>query len=610
MTRPSLVLALLLVVGAGLRLVWFDVPPFDFHPTRQYRSALIARAQSDAALAPLPVQARANAAAMGTALGEIEPLVIEPLAAHLYDLAGHEDLRLPRAVSVIGWLLAAVATGWIVLLAGLPHRWAGAAIALTLLLPYGIDASRAFMPDPWMTGLTMAALAVVLRAHQSPSPGWLLLRLVLAGAAIYVKPMAVFFVAPALLLFDVLRVGIVRGVVFAGGSLALAAAPAAWHYVQLFAAGDSIGERRFFPELWTRLSFWQGWAVMAARVVGPLALVAWALGTFTARGVLRPLLLSLALGYVALGLTFSHHISTHDYYSLPLLPLAAIGCVVMGARLERGGRATVLVPAAVVVVTVGVALAWLGPSHVYGDVAAARQRGADYEAIGRTLAHPPLVISLDGAYGFPVAYHAIVQTRQLPLSIDRAVDAALTTSLRDTIRTDGARYFIGTLQPELDADPLARAWLEQRHHLVARGGSREHWRHVVYDLATPASVWDDTAREPDSDAPPLGFIDAPPADVALSAGAIAQGWALDDRGLAGVEVLVRDARGERPLGVVSREGERPDVSAAFPQMAELSKALWRFMMWDEDAALAGGTLVFRAVDRAGQVTVIGERPLR
>jgi hypothetical protein len=608
-------LAFLLLLGAALRVAYLDVPPIEFHPTRQYRSALIARAQSTAALEALTPIERGNAAAMGQAQAQIEPEIIEPVAAWLYDLTGREDLRLPRALSILGWLLAASCAGWLLVLGGVPMMWAGLATGLTLFLPYTIEASRAFMPDPWMTGLTMAALALGLRDHKAPSMGGLIARLLVAAAAIYLKPMAGFYIAPAWLALDVSRYGVMRGVLRSGLLLAVAAAPAGWHYYSIITSGSAITDRRFFPELWPQARFWAGWLDMTVRVLGWGGLLAALMGLALKRGALPRLLIGACVGHVAVGLTFSHHMHTHDYYSLPLIPIAAaagaLAAELIARRLGLARVATAILTGIAIV-----ALAYpSNPLRVYGDIDRARQSAADYTRIGEVTSHSPLVLSLDGAYGYPLAYHAGVTTSQLPLSIDRAIDATVAGSLRSTVLNRSARYFVGTLQPELDADPWLRAWLDQRRLLVDLGGSPVQWRYVVYDLSASAGL-DDGPTAPgtsSTDAPPIGFVDAPPPQVPITVGAdpvIVQGWALDDVGLAGVEVMLTTASGDRTLGRVTREGNRPDVAAAFPAMPDLDRALWRFFVWPDDRAVAPATLTFVARDLRGQRTVLGTRELR
>jgi len=634
-------------LGAAVRIAYLDVPPIDFHPTRQYRSALIARAESDAALAPLSPVERGNAVAMAQAQTEIEPELMEPIAAALYDLTGREDLKLPRAVAIMGWLLAAVSTGWLVVLgvrsaecavrsaecavrsadsapphSALPHSALGTAhsaliaIFVVLFVPYSVDASRAFMPDPWMVGLTMLALALAMRHHVSPAVWTMVGRVVVAAAAIYVKPMAVFFIAPAFLAIDIARLGLIRGVLSAAVTLAVCAAPAGWHYAELMSSGNPVAQSRFYPELWSRPTFWTGWLDMVGRVNGYLWIAA-LVGLVLGRGPLRVMLAGAWVGYLAMGFVFSHHISTHDYYSLPLIPLVAASLALLvreRSSARPGFSPTVPWPW----VAAGVAVAILATTsieRVYGNVDRARQTAADYERIGELTGHSPKVVSLDGSYGFPLAYHARITTAQLPLSIDRAVSAikgGTSSPLLGDIRAQGGQYFVGTIQSELDAEPFARAWLDQRTGLVDRGGDLTSWRYVVYDLTTPTALR--TAHPaPESASPPVGFVDAPPpGDIVLGEAFVnVQGWALDDVELADVQVVARAADGtERVIGQASRGGRRPDVEAAFPSFPGHDRAVWTFMLFPEDKAIGPVTLVFRAVDALGNSASLGERTLR
>lgn len=612
------VAAVLLTLGAAVRIAYLDVPPIDFHPTRQYRSALIARAESDAALAALSPVERGNAVAMAQAQTEIEPELMEPIASWLYDATGQEDLKLPRAVAIMGWLLAALSTGWLVLVAG---SRAGALItmAVVLFVPYSVDASRAFMPDPWMVGLTMCALALAMRHHVSPQVWTMVGRVVVAAAAIYVKPMAVFFIAPAFLVIDISRLGLLRGLLSAAVTLAVCVAPATWHYVTLMSSGNPVAQSRFYPELWSRPTFWSGWLTMLNRVNGLLWIAA-LIGIIIGRGPLRLMLAAAWVGYIAMGFVFSHHISTHDYYSLPLIPLvaASIALLVKSASVERRGPAVPWPYAAA-----GVAILMLAPismERVYGNVDRARQTAGDYERIGELTNHSPGVISLDGSYGYPLAYHARITTSQLPLSIDRAVAAikgGTGSPLLSDIRAHSGQYFVGTIQTELDAEPFAKAWLDQRTALVDRGGDQASWRYVVYDLTIPSALrttaLSTPLSTPVSTSAPIGFVDAPaPGDIVLAdTFVIVEGWALDDVELAGVEVAARAADGtERVIGQVSRGGRRPDVEAAYPSFPGHDKAVWTFMLFPEDKALGPVTLLFRAVDTQGNSALLGERGLK
>lgn len=478
--------ALVFAAGVGLRVAYLDVPPIEFHPARQYRAALIARAWSETALGALTDEQQVSARQVGSQQ-VLEPPVMERLAVAGYELIGHEDLRVPRLVSIAAWMLAAVSAAWIVGLAGAPGWAMVVALAVALLLPYGIDASRAFMPDPLMTALTMLALGLMLRQTSQPSWRARIPVLLVFGVACYVKPMAGLIAAPALMFLEATQRGW-RGVIAGGLTTALAVAPTVVYFAALEAAGGGVSENRFFPQLWVQLSFWTDWLFMLDRVVGLQALLVSFASLVVATGPARWLLGGAWLGYVLLGLTFSHHIHTHDYYSLPVIPLAAasIGIAVPGLLRGLSESRRPLAAFAVVAALLGWTLRTPEGQHPWGNIRLARLTAADYTRIGTLVGHSSRVATLEGAYGFPLAYHGRMGASQLSLSIDRAVAALQGQTLpsaMDQMRELGAEYFVGTVFPEVAAQPELATWLTTEARLVEQAGPASRWRYVVYDVA-------------------------------------------------------------------------------------------------------------------------------
>ena len=127
----------------------------------------------------------------------IEPPVMEYISAKLYALAGDADLRLPRALAILFWLIGAaglnrICRGW------LSDVGRAAAFALYLLLPYGVLVSRSFQPEALMTALTIFALATLGGWTERRSWGAAILTAVFAGAAVYVKQVMIFPIGFAL----------------------------------------------------------------------------------------------------------------------------------------------------------------------------------------------------------------------------------------------------------------------------------------------------------------------------------------------------------------------------------------------------------------------------
>jgi hypothetical protein len=87
--------------------------------------------------------------------------------------------------------------------------------------------------------------------------------------------------------------------------------------------GQQFGGR-FIPSLFLSPSYYLGWVGMLNNVVGGMALMLGLLGLFFLDNEKRRFALALWAGYFLFGLYFNYHISSHDYYSLPLIPIVAL----------------------------------------------------------------------------------------------------------------------------------------------------------------------------------------------------------------------------------------------------------------------------------------------
>jgi len=117
---------------------------------------------------------------------------------------------------------------------------------------------------------------------------------------------------------------------------------------------------------------------------------------------------------------------------------------------------------------------------------------------------------------------------------------------------------------------------------------------------------------------PVGMIDTPPPSAIVAGEVAFTGWAVDDSGIAGVDVYRSPLPGE-PAGAnglvfvgtaTMIEGARPDIVAAFPQYPGVSSAGWGFMILSNMLPNAGnGEFTLHAVARsqAGEAHTIGTR---
>ncbi|HOW07605.1 MAG TPA: glycosyltransferase family 39 protein, partial [Flexilinea sp.] len=150
-----IIFILIFLCGTFLRFVDFDDPPLDFHPARQFHSALIARSyflKDNGNLPGKSADYQHEAEMRGSQEPRIEPPIMERLAAWGYKIIGDADLRVPRAISIVFWLIGGIG------LFRLCRQFLGITGSLVgfgffLLFPYTIFASRSFQPDPLMVAL-------------------------------------------------------------------------------------------------------------------------------------------------------------------------------------------------------------------------------------------------------------------------------------------------------------------------------------------------------------------------------------------------------------------------------------------------------------------------
>jgi hypothetical protein len=109
---------------------------------------------------------------------------------------------------------------------------------------------------------------------------------------------------------------------------------AAWIFYGRFVLGLFGGDMsgRFIPALLASPLFYVQWQVKAAAVAGGIGLMLGLLGLLLVTGRAKAFLIGLWGSYIVFGLYFNYHISTHDYYSLPLLPIMALSLAVVGDR--------------------------------------------------------------------------------------------------------------------------------------------------------------------------------------------------------------------------------------------------------------------------------------
>ena len=415
-------MAALFAAGLAIRLIHLDQPPLDFHPTRQYRSAIIAHGYYFAGLSAVPQWEKDVAELNKQGQWTLEPPLLELMAATAYRLTGVERLWMPRLLSSLFWL----AGGAFLYTIARQLASTDAAVVSTavyLLLPFGISASRTFMPDPLMVAAWLGSVWAMVRYFDRPTRAALWLVSLAVALAVFTKPVAIFFVFGAFVALVVARRGLRSAVkdrhlfVFATVSLL----PAALYYLYGILTGtfgQGQVEERFIPALFTYPEFWGNWGGMLVRVVGLPALVGALLGLFLfPPGWRRTLILGLWAGYLAFGLVFNYHIHSHDYYSLPLVPIVALslgplGATILGRLHDATGRRQ---PRALVLAILAVAVLLHLDQVQQGTIVADAERYVRIrQEIGETVGHSTKTLFLSQDYGKPLMYYGELSGHSWP----------------------------------------------------------------------------------------------------------------------------------------------------------------------------------------------------
>lgn len=485
-------LGALFALGLGIRLYDLTDPPVDFHPTRQLRSALIARGRYYQNLPAAPAEKRAAAVSQWRLQGTIEPEIIESLTAATYRLAGGEYVWIARIYSSLFWILSGAA---LYLLAREISTSAGGLVALAyyLFLPFGAIASRAFQPDPLMVALIVWALwGMYGWVHRQSWPAALLAG-GLAGAAILVKSVAGFF-----LLFPL------GGLILAGLGIkkafrnpqvytvcALAVLPgAAYHVYGLFVAGflEKQFTFRFFPILLTDPTFYLHWASQMIHQVGFGGLLAALLGLLLLRSpVQKGILFGIWLGYAIYGLTFAYHITSHDYYHLPLVPIVSLSlaplAVLIQVRLAspENGRWVRLAAWCIVIFAITFQIWNVRSTLARTDY---RSEVSVWEELGARLAGNS-VIAITSDYGYRLAYYGWLHTGHWQTSGDLNMRALAGRSTTDMIerfeqQAEGKDFFLVTDLSEFDRQPELQNLLYTNYALV-----EQNVNYLIFDLRIP-----------------------------------------------------------------------------------------------------------------------------
>jgi 4-amino-4-deoxy-L-arabinose transferase-like glycosyltransferase len=477
----------LLAFGLAIRLIDLTDQPLDFHPLRQLNSAVISRGMYYEMSPSADPAQRAIAVDLWKGEEIYEPRLLERLIALTYVLAGGEYIWIGRLYSILFWLLGGLA------LFDLSRRLAGTGGALFglgfyLVLPFAVVASRSLQPDPLMTALIVASVWAQVRWRDSGGRwGWALAAGVLGGLAALLKPWAGLFAglpAAALVLTELGLRRALRDARVWALAVVMVAIPAVYYF--LLIPGRSPGYFQYWTIMFGNLranpAFYIWWLQHIRGFIDFSALIAALAGAALLRGRGRAVALSLWAAYLIFGLLMPFQIHTHDYYSLPLVPVVAISLAGLAqVGFERFIRQPKLAQALLLAVMLAALIypAWLARTTLIGNDY--RSEGAGWRRIAAQLPTDGVIVALTHGDGMYLKYYGMRRVRIYPSKAEIDLDVARGSQATGfdelfASRTSGSDYFLVTLMGELDAQPELKARLET-YRVVLEGDG-----FILYDL--------------------------------------------------------------------------------------------------------------------------------
>jgi 4-amino-4-deoxy-L-arabinose transferase-like glycosyltransferase len=483
--RPPLWFALatlLLILGAFLRLIDITDPPLDFQPSRQLRNSLVARDIYYSMLPTATDQQRQLASSFARSVGKYEPPVIESIVALTYFITGGENFFAARIWATLFWILAGVALFDLARRATSPYA-ALIALAYYLVLPFSVQASRSFQPDPLMTSAFVIGIYFLYRWSEEQTWKWAISAAIFLALATFIKIVIAFFIgaaAIALVLFTLKKGFWKSKQVWAMAIIMIV--PALIFYIFL---NEGRSTEYFFAwtlaliKLITSADFYSKWLGFLGSIFGLTMIFLSISGALLAPPRFRWLLISLWIGYLLYGLTLPFQMYTHSYYHIQLIPIIALGLsVTLNPLLEyaqnqgkvwRAGFAVALLFA------VGY------QSYAARSVLVAEDfhhEPAFWAQIGEALPAEAKVIGLTQDYGYRLMLFGWRKVTLWPYSTELAEVRNGTIDFSDRFDelTNGKDYFLVTSFGQLEKQPSLKKLLDE-YPIAAKGDG-----YILYDL--------------------------------------------------------------------------------------------------------------------------------
>lgn len=475
-------LLILLLLGGLLRLIDITDPPLDFQPSRQLRNSLVARDIYYSLLPSATHTERELASSFARSVGQYEPPVIESFVALTYFISGGESIVVARVWETLFWLAAGLALFDLARRAVSP--WAALiAFAYYLVLPFSVQASRSFQPDPLMTSAFLAGIYFLYRWSEEQTWKWAVFAGAFLGIAALVKIVIAFLAgaaALALVWFTLKKNFWKSKQVWA--MAALMVVPAFIYYILLNQGRSTeyfLAWTVTLIKLITSTDFYSKWLAFIGSLFGLTMIFLGIAGALIASARLRWLLVSLWIGYLLYGLTLPFQMYTHSYYHIQLIPIVALGLAAAANPLLEGAAAQSPARRAAFLALIAAVIgyqAWVARSVLVAEDF--RHEPAFWKEVGEALPAGADAIGLTQDYGFRLMLWGWRKVSLWPLSTDLSeVHGGSQDANSDFADlTEGREFFLVTAFGQLDKQPDLKKILDQ-YPIAAEGDG-----YVLYDL--------------------------------------------------------------------------------------------------------------------------------
>lgn len=334
--KINLTLLLIILLGLGLRLYKLNLPLMEFYPSRQIQTADITRnfIKNDFNLFKPTV----------TYLGRgYTPFLVEfPgynfAVAAIYYFFGVNEIY-GRLFSLAGWVIS------IFLLYKITFRLfsrtsALIAIFFYALSPLSVLVSRSFQPDQWMLALSLASIYFIIKWKESQKMMLFTISMVCASLAFLLKTQSIIFtIIP--ISFAILTSAATRSKFLFVFYVFLSFLPVTlWTVFAMIQNRATSSTSGVFT-----LSNYFGWDIFLnpkyySNIFGfeynlvllPVGMMLFMLGILTKLAKKQYILYSWLVSVILYFMTFNKLNMTHEYYHLPILPIASLFIGIAGEK--------------------------------------------------------------------------------------------------------------------------------------------------------------------------------------------------------------------------------------------------------------------------------------